>query len=129
MSLDGAQNPAWHYDLAKELRGLRERGVLVIGSGNLVHNLRRLGRRLSDAGFDWAAEFDGRITELIDKGDHRSVVEYERLGPAARLSVPTNEHYLPLLYALALKDDADRVTYFNDRLTMGGISMRSLLIG
>ena len=129
LSLDGAQNPAWHYDLAKELRGLRERGVLVIGSGNLVHNLRRLDRRLSDAGFDWAAEFDGRITELIDKGDHRSVVEYERLGPAARLSVPTNEHYLPLLYALALKDDADRVTYFNDRLTMGGISMRSLLIG
>jgi hypothetical protein len=120
---------AWHYKLAKELRALRERGVLIIGSGNIVHNLRRLSRQSADSGFDWAVEFDARIKELIDKGDHQGVVDYHRLGPAARLSVPTNEHFLPLLYVLALKDDTDTVTYFNDRLLMGGVSMRSLLIG
>jgi 4,5-DOPA dioxygenase extradiol len=129
LSLNRTQGPAWHYELAKELKPLRERGVLVVGSGNIVHNLRRLSRQLPDAGFDWAVEFDTRIKDFVDKNDHRGVVEYAALGTAARLAVPTNEHFLPLLYALALKDEADRVTYFNDRLTMGGISMRSLLIG
>ena len=129
LSLDRRQSPAWHYELARELRPLRERGVLIMGSGNIVHNLRRLNRQLPDSGFDWAVEFDTRITQLVDKGDHRGVVDYPALGAAARLAVPTNEHFLPLLYALALKDDTERVTYFNDRLNMGGISMRSLLIG
>ncbi len=129
LSLDATRSPAWHYELARDLRSLRERGVLVIGSGNIVHNLRRLSRQLPDSGFDWAVEFDARIAEMIDKSDHQGVVDYPKLGPSARLSVPTNEHYLPLLYALAMRDDADALTYFNDRLTMGGISMRSLMIG
>jgi 4,5-DOPA dioxygenase extradiol len=129
LSLDRTQSPAWHYELAKELRALRERGVLIVGSGNIVHNLRRLSRQSADSGFDWAVEFDARIKELIDKGDHQGVIDYHGLGPAARLSVPTNEHFLPLLYVLALKDNTDAVTYFNDRLLMGGVSMRSLLIG
>jgi 4,5-DOPA dioxygenase extradiol len=129
LSLDATRGPAWHYDLARELRGLRERGVLVMGSGNIVHNLGRLSRGSPDAGFDWAIEFDARIAQLIDRGDHPAVVDYPKLGPAAQLSVPTNEHYLPLLYALALKDEGEPVTYFNDVLTMGSISMRSLLIG
>jgi 4,5-DOPA dioxygenase extradiol len=129
LSLDATRGPAWHYELAKELRGLRERGVLVMGSGNIVHNLRRLDRRSPRTGFDWAVEFDARIKELIDKGDHRAVVDYEALGRAAVLSVPTNEHYLPLLYALAVKEESDPVAYFNDALAMGAISMRSLVIG
>jgi 4,5-DOPA dioxygenase extradiol len=129
LSLDATREPAWHYELARELRGLRERGVLVMGSGNIVHNLPRLDRRLPRAGFDWAVEFDARITELIDRGDHRAVVEYEALGRSAALSVPTSEHYLPLLYALAAKHEAEPIAYFNDAVTMGGISMRSVVIG
>ena len=129
LSLDRTQGPAWHYELASELRALRQRGVLLIGSGNIVHNLRRLNRQLAGSGFDWAVEFDTGIKELIDRGDHQGIVDYPRFGHAARLSVPTNEHFLPLLYALALRDDTDAVRYFNDRLTMGGVSMRSLLIG
>jgi len=128
MSLDATRPPAWHYELGRELRGLRDRGVLVLGSGNIVHNLRRVTRQQPASGFDWAVEFDLRVKELIDRGDHRGVVDYEALGAAARLSVPTNEHYLPLLYALAVKDESEAVTYFNDATVMGSISMRSLLI-
>jgi len=129
LSLDATRAPAWHYELGAELKDLRDRGVLIMGSGNIVHNLRRLSRQRPDAGFEWAIEFDAKIKELIDKGDHRGIVDYPKLGPAAQLSVPTNEHYLPLLYALAAKDGKDAVTYFNDATTMGGISMRSLVIG
>src|SRR5262245_15536604 len=129
LSLDETRNPAAHYDLARELAALRQRGVLIVGSGNIVHNLRRADRRLSEAGFDWAVEFDAKVKALIDRGDHQDLVHYDRLGRAALLSVPTAEHYLPLLYALALKGDADPITYFNDAPTMGSISMRSLVIG
>jgi 4,5-DOPA dioxygenase extradiol len=129
LSLDHTKAPAWHYELARELRPLRDRGVLIIGSGNIVHNLRRVDRRLPEAGFDWAVEFDARAKSLIDSGDHRALVEYDKLGPAARLSIPTDEHYLPLLYALAVKDARDPIAYFNDGCAMGSISMRSLVIG
>src|SRR6185295_11339236 len=114
LSLDTTRSPEAHYELARELSPLRERGVLVMGSGNIVHNLRRVDRRLPDAGFDWAVEFDARAKQVIDDG---------ALGPAARLSVPTDEHYLPLLYALAVRDDRDPIAYFNDGLAMGSISM------
>jgi 4,5-DOPA dioxygenase extradiol len=127
LSLDGRQNPAWHYELARELGPLRDHGVLIIGSGNVVHNLRLLNRGIS--AFDWAAEFDSTVKALIDKGDHRALADYGKLGRAAQLSVPTNEHYLPLLYALAAKNDTDTLTYFNEGITMGSISMRSLAIG
>src|SRR3989441_4813872 len=129
VSLDATQSPASHYELATELKVLREHGVLIIGSGNVVHNLRRLTRQDPDTGFDWAIEFDARVKELIDKGDHQGLVDYPKLGRAAQLSVPTNEHYLPLLYALAVKDEKEAITYFNDMTTMGSISMRSLVIG
>ena len=129
LSLDAARSPASHYDLARELRALRDRGVLIIGSGNIVHNLRRLTRQRPDTGFDWAIEFDAKVKELIDAGDHRSLIDYQKLGPAAQLSVPTDEHYLPLLYALAVKDEKEPIAYFNEATTMGGISMRSLVIG
>ncbi len=129
LSLDATRNPAGHYDLARDLTPLREHGVLIMGSGNIVHNLRRVSRQLPDTGFDWAIEFDARIKGLIDKGDHQSIIDYPRLGQAAQLAVPTNEHYLPLLYALAVKDEKEPIAYFNDATTMGSISMRSLLIG
>ena len=129
LSLDQTRGPAGHYALARELRPLRDRGVLIVGSGNVVHNLGRLDRRLADGGFDWAVEFDARVRERIDRGDHQGLVEYEALGRAAKLSVPTSEHYLPLLYALAVNDEGEPIAYFNDAMTMGAISMRSLLIG
>jgi 4,5-DOPA dioxygenase extradiol len=129
LSLDGTRDAAWHYELAGELKALRRHGVLIIGSGNIVHNLRRISREHLQTGFDWAVEFDAKVTALIDKGDHQALIDYPRLGLSAQLSVPTNEHYLPLLYALAVKDEGESITYFNDAPTMGSISMRSLVIG
>ena len=127
LSLDHRQDAAWHYALARELRPLRERGVLIVGSGNVVHNLRLIDRR--GGAFDWAVEFDAAVKSRIDRRDHAGLVDYPALGRAAALSVPTDEHYLPLLYALAVSDEREPVRYFNDAVTMGSISMRSLIIG
>jgi len=127
LSLDQTQGPAYHYALGKELRALRDRGVLIIGSGNIVHSFR--GFTLQDVAYDWAAEFDETIKHLIEDGDHNSIVEYQRLGRAAQLSVPTNEHYLPLLYALALQGKDEAVRFMNEKVTFGTMSMRSVWIG
>ena len=129
LSMDTSLPGRHHYELARQLAPLRDEGVLVMGSGNIVHNLRRTDRRLADSGFDWAIEFDARVKGLIDAGDHQALIRYDQLGRAAQLSVPTSEHYLPLLYALAVKDEAEPIAYFNDAATMGSISMRSLIIG
>lgn len=128
LSLDRTQHPRFHYDLATELLPLRRERVLVVGSGNMVHNLRLLDW---DAGspYPWAAEFDRLATELILAGEHDRLVAYPALGEAARLSIPTNEHYLPLLYALALQQQGEKVAFFAEGLVYGSISMRSLRIG
>jgi 4,5-DOPA dioxygenase extradiol len=127
LSLDRTQDAAFHYMLGKELRSLRDRGILIIGSGNIVHNLRMMSWQ--DEGYDWGIEFDETIKQLIQSGDHDSIIHYQKLGKAARLSIPTNEHYLPLLYTLALQDKQEQVRFFTDRMTLGSISMRSLRIG
>lgn len=127
LSIDYTQPPQYHYDLAKELAALRKKGVLIIGSGNIVHNLGMID--WSGKAFDWTIEFDARIKQFMDKGDHASVVNYEKLGTIAKLAVPTNDHYLPLLYSLALQEKNDPIAYFNDKCEMGSISMRSLKIG
>ena len=126
LSLDRTQSPEFHYALGKELRALRNKGVLIVGSGNIVHNLRVF--TMDDKAFDWAIEFDETARKLISAGDHASLIQYQKLGPAARLAIPTNEHYLPLLYALALQDSQEEIRFFADRVTLGSISMRSLLI-
>jgi 4,5-DOPA dioxygenase extradiol len=128
LSLDHFQSPGFHYALGKELRALRNKGVLIVGSGNIVHNL---GMAIFDdpQAYDWAIEFDETIKRLILSGDHNPIVHYENLGQAARLSIPTNEHYLPLLYILALQDKNEPVRFFADRVTFGALSMRSLWIG
>jgi len=126
LSLDRAQAPAFHYALGKELRALRNKGILIVGSGNIVHNLRMMAWQ--DQAHDWAIEFDETIKQLILSGDHDSIVHYENLGKAARLAVPTNEHYLPLLYVLAVQDRQDPVRFLADRVTLGAISMRSVWI-
>ena len=126
LSLDRTQEPAFHYALGKELRGLRNRGIMIVGSGNIVHNLRLAV--FQDQAYDWAIEFDQTIERLIQSGDHESIVHYQDLGKPARLSVPTNEHYLPLLYVLALQEEQEQVRFFAEGVTLGAISMRSLRI-
>jgi len=128
LSLDRTQHPRFHYDLANELLPLRQEGVLIVGSGNLVHNLRLLQWDATGP-YPWAAEFDRLAAELILAGEHDRLVAYPALGEAARLSVPTNEHYLPLLYALALHQPGEPVSFFAEGLVYGSISMRSLRIG
>ena len=134
LSIDYTQPPQFHYELAKELSALRKKGVLIIGSGNIVHNLGMIdwsgpNGSLRGKAFDWAIEFDQKIKNYIDTGDHSSIVNYEKLGSISKLAIPTNEHYLPLLYSLALQEKNDSISYFNEKCEMGSISMRSLKIG
>ena len=127
LSLDRGREPRFHYELGQDLRLLRQRGVLILGSGNIVHNLGQIVWQ--DKAYDWALEFDDVIRGLILAGDHGSIINYQSLGRTARLSVPTNEHFLPLLYLLALQKKEDAVRFFADKVTLGSISMRSLRIG
>ena len=127
LSIDHGKGPAFHYGLGKELAGLRREGVLIVGSGNIVHNLGVIV--WEDMAYDWAVAFDETVKRLILSGSHDAIVHYPDLGRAARLSVPTNEHFLPLLYVLALQEEGDAIGFFADRVTLGSISMRSLRIG
>jgi 4,5-DOPA dioxygenase extradiol len=127
LSLDSTKDPAYHYELGRELKALRNKGVLILGSGNMVHNLRLV--RWEDGAYDWALEFDEIMKQRILSDDHDAIVHYQQFGRIAGLAVPTNEHFLPLLYVLALKEAGEEVSFFSDRVTMGSISMRSLKIG
>lgn len=125
LSLDLKRNPQQHFELARELDFLRKKGVLIIGSGNLVHNLRYFFR--STQTFDWAVEFDEQAKKLIDQRNFQSLIHYQELGHAAAMSIPTNEHYLPMLYTLALADSEEDISYFNEDVTVS-VSMRSFVI-
>jgi 4,5-DOPA dioxygenase extradiol len=127
LSLDRGREPEAHYELARDLRGLRKRGVLIVGSGNVVHNLGRI--IWQDTAYDWGVEFDETLRRLILAADHDAIIHYERLGRTARLAVPTNEHFLPLLYVLALWEHNEAIRFFAEKVTLGAISMRSLQIG
>jgi len=126
LSLDYTQPPQWHYDLAKELAGLRKKGVLIVGSGNIVHNLRLM--RMNNPAFEWAAEFDSKIKNLILEKNHSDIINFNRFGTMAHLSVPSNEHYLPMLYTLALQQKNENVSFFNEQTVLGSVSMRSFTI-
>jgi len=128
LSLDRSRHPRFHYDLGAELLSLRREGVLILGSGNIVHNLRLLQWNAS-APYPWALEFDRLAAELILSAEHDRLVAYPALGEAARLAIPTNEHYLPLLYILALQQPDEPVSFFAEGLPLGSISMRSVRIG
>ena len=127
LSIDYSQPPQYHYDLAKELAALRKKGVLIIGSGNIVHNLGMID--WNGKAYDWAIEFDEKIKKFIDSGDHSSIINYQNMGKIAQLAVPTNDHYLPLLYSLALQEKNETLSYFNAKCEMGSVSMRSVKIG
>jgi 4,5-DOPA dioxygenase extradiol len=124
LSLDSGEPPLYHYRLGQKLKYLRGQGILIIGSGNMVHNLGVMAWQHS--AFDWARDFDARLASLIRDGDHRSLTDYHTLGDGARLAIPTNEHYLPLLYVLAMQDKTDLLSFFCEQVTLGSISMRSL---
>jgi 4,5-DOPA dioxygenase extradiol len=128
ISLDRKKSPHEHVAMAKQLLPLRDEGVLVIGSGNIVHNLSLI-RWHDDTPYPWAFEFNALSTGLIIAGDTDRLTDYLSLGEAARLSIPTNEHYLPLLYALALRMYEDPVSIFADQVVLGTISMQSVRIG
>jgi len=129
LSLDRGKSPSEHIELARRLLPLRERGVLVLGSGNLVHNLSLMRWQHDESPYPWAEEFNAQAKELIAAGELDRLADYHSLGQAARLSIPTNEHYLPLLYALALRAPEDPVTFFADGIVLASISMLSVRIG
>lgn len=130
MSLDYYQTPRYHYELAKELSSLREKGVLIIGSGNMVHNLGLVSWQHLDQvyGYDWALEASDKMRNFILNDNHGELINYAAQGRTFRLAIPSPEHYLPLLYALALKDDTDKVTLFNDKPVAGALTMTSVKI-
>jgi 4,5-DOPA dioxygenase extradiol len=130
LALDETQPPEFHYALAKRLAPLRDEGVLIVGSGNVVHNLHAYawGRHASQQ-FDWAVRFETRARELLEAREHGPLIDYESLGGDALLSIPTPEHYLPLLYVAATQYDDERVTFPVEGGDGGSISMLSVQIG
>lgn len=129
LSMNQLQKPEWHYALAKELSALRNKGVLIVGSGNMVHNLGVMNWHSPEKGYDWAIEANENFKHLIEQGNHRQLTAYQQLGAAVQQSVPTPEHFLPLLYLLGLKEENDRLQFFNDKTIFGSISMTSVMIG
>jgi len=132
LSIDYGKSPQYHYDLAKELYQLRKKGVLIIGSGNMVHNLRMVAwDKLNQPGYgyDWALKMNDTFKTLITNGDPEPLIHFEQLGPEAKLAIPTSEHYLPLLYTLGLKGVKDDVSFFNDKAVAGSLTMTSVKLG
>lgn len=132
LSIDYTKGAQYHYDLAKELYALRKKGVLIIGSGNMVHNLRMVAwEKLNEPeyGYDWAIQMNDTFKSLIQKGDHKPLINYSSIGKEAMLSIPTPEHYLPLLYSLGVKSAADDIAFFNDKVVGGSLTMTSVRIG
>lgn len=128
LSLDYRQDPQYHYELARELAFLRRKGVLIVGSGNLVHNLGMVDWQHPEHGYEWAETANASFKKLIADNDYRALVNYRTLGREVALSVPTPEHYLPALYALALRQEREDLRFFNDQCVMGSIAMTSFLI-
>ena len=129
LSLDRTKPAQYHFELAKELSILRKKGVLIVGSGNTVHNLRLVAwHKLSGTpfAFDWAIEANEKMKDFILKEDFNSLIDYKAQGKAFELAIPTPEHYLPLLYTLALKENQDEITLFNDQPVGGSLSMTSV---
>ncbi len=132
MSLDYGKSPQYHYELAKELATLRNKGVLIIGSGNIVHNLRMMAwdkAHEPEYGFDWALQANDTIKQLVVDHRHDELTHYPTLGKEVQLAIPSPDHFLPLLYALALQDNDEPLSFFNDKAVMGSLTMTSLRIG
>ena len=132
LSIDYTKPAQFHYDLAKEIYALRKKGVLIIGSGNMVHNLRMVAwDKLNEPefGFDWDVQINDTFKSFISAGSHDQLIHYQNLGKEAMLAIPTPEHYLPLIYALGLINDKDDVSFFNDKAVGGSLTMTSVKFG
>jgi 4,5-DOPA dioxygenase extradiol len=130
LSIDAGQTPAFHYEVGKRIAPLREEGILVIGSGNLVHNLRAMdwSGKLTDP-YDWAGRFEEEARQMILAGDHAPLLAYQRLGRDAMLSIPTPDHYLPLMHILGAQQSGERVGFPVEGAEGGSISMLSVQMG
>lgn len=136
LSIDYSKPAQYHYDLAKELSGLRKKGVLILASGNMVHNLRMIQlpgndftRINEEYGFDWAIEMNTLFKKHITDGNHKALIQYEQLHKAASLAIPSPDHYYPLLYALALQQKNESPVFFNDKAVAGSLTMTSVRLG
>jgi 4,5-DOPA dioxygenase extradiol len=132
LSIDYYESPDFHYRLGKELGELRKRGVLVIGSGNMVHNLRMVAwDKLNEPefGFDWAVEMNALFKSKIESKQHKDLIDYRNLGQAGKLAIPTPDHYFPLLYILGIQGDKEEVSFFNDKAVGGSLTMTSVRFG
>lgn len=130
LSIDLGQPAAWHFALAKKLRPLRDENVLIVGSGNVVHNLRAYAWRNAEAdAYDWAERFETLARDHLQRADFEPLVDYERLGPDAQLAIPTPDHYLPLLYVLAQHAEHDTITFPVEGIEGGSLSMLAVRIG
>jgi 4,5-DOPA dioxygenase extradiol len=132
LSMDYYQSAQYHYDLARELAPLRKKGVLIIGSGNMVHNLGLVSwEKMNEPGFgyDWAIEANEKMKNFILSNDHKALIDYKSQGRAFSLAIPTPDHFLPLLYALALKEENETLSFFNDKAVAGSLTMTSVRIG
>lgn len=127
LSLNTRMTIKEHYELAKKLRNFREQGVLFIGSGNMVHNLGLI--KWNGGEHEWALTFDKKIKELILRGDFESLIQYSKMGKEAELSIPTSEHYLPMIYILGLSYPEEKISFFNEGIDLGSISMTSFISG
>jgi len=130
MGLDYYQTPQYHYELAKELASLRDKGVLIIGSGNMVHNLRLVSWQHLDKiyAYDWTLEASNKMRDFILNDNHQELIRYNLQGKAFNLAIPSPEHFLPLLYTMALKEKHDKVSLFNDKPVAGALTMTSVKI-
>lgn len=130
LGIDRTKPAEYHFELAKRLVSLREEGVLVVGSGNIVHSLHayKWGENVSQP-YDWAVRFENRIREFILNGDDAGVIAYEKLGEDAKLSVPTPDHFLPLLYILGLRKENENISFPVDGFDGGSMSMLSVQVG
>ena len=132
LSIDYTKPAQYHFDLAKKLQKLREKGVLIIGSGNIVHNLRMVDFRNINTigyGYDWAIEAREKTNNWLLDGDFQQLIDYQKQGNALQLAIPTPDHYLPLLYTLGLKEKSENLSLFNNELIAGSLSMTSVRIG
>lgn len=136
LSIDYNKPADYHYALGRELSVLRKKGILILGSGNLIHNLRMIGFPKespgdlnTEYGYDWAIEMNTLFRKHITEGNHKALIDYLRLGKSAQLAIPTPDHYYPAMYALAQQEQGEDIQLFNDRLVGGSISMLSMRIG
>ena len=132
LSIDYTKPPQYHFDLAKKLQKLREKGILIIGSGNIVHNLRMIDWKNINtvgAGWDWAVEAREKTNNWLLDGNFQNLIDYQRQGVALQTAVPSPDHYLPLIYSLGLKEKFENLSLFNDELIGGSLSMTSVRIG